>query len=428
MHPSLSFEQAPPISVPYRFFLTAPWFGVLAGLLLVWQGGEMFTSRWMPATLAATHLMVVGYMLQAMCGAMLQFVPVAAGGNIWRPQLVAGITHPLIAMAALLLASAFVTQISPLFAAAAHTFILGLGVLVAVTMTGLWRTSAQGATIVTLRISLLGLVITVGLGVTLALGLAYGSRWSLPVMTDVHAAWGLGGWGLMLLAGVSYFVVPMFQLTPPYPVWFARGFPLLIVALLLLWSLQLLGLDESLRQAVFLGGVGVAGTFALQTLHLQSRRRRKVPDITLTFFRLAMLALLLLLLSAVAYVAVPAVAADPRAAVWMGVLAIVGVFVSAINGMLYKIVPFLNWLHLQRITVKGSPPPTMKQMIADKAMHRQYSVHLAALGMLLLAVWWPALVRPAGLLFAVSSAWLGVNLLLAVRVYRRFKDRIHASA
>ena len=30
MHPSLSFDQAPPISVPYRFFLAAPWFGVMA--------------------------------------------------------------------------------------------------------------------------------------------------------------------------------------------------------------------------------------------------------------------------------------------------------------------------------------------------------------------------------------------------------------
>jgi len=35
MHPNLSFDQAPPISVPYRFFLTAPWFGMLAGLLVM---------------------------------------------------------------------------------------------------------------------------------------------------------------------------------------------------------------------------------------------------------------------------------------------------------------------------------------------------------------------------------------------------------
>ena len=38
MHPNLSFEQAPAISVPYRFFLTAPLFGAAAGLLLAWLG------------------------------------------------------------------------------------------------------------------------------------------------------------------------------------------------------------------------------------------------------------------------------------------------------------------------------------------------------------------------------------------------------
>jgi hypothetical protein len=36
--------------------------------------------------------------------------------------------------------------------------------------------------------------------------------------------------GLMLVAAVSYFVVPMFQLTHPYRIWFARGFgPLLLL-------------------------------------------------------------------------------------------------------------------------------------------------------------------------------------------------------
>lgn len=96
MHPELSFEQAPPIGVPFRFFLTVPLFGIAAGMLLFIAGEEMLSSRWAPAALAGTHLLVAGFMLQAMCGALLQFVPVAAGGNIWRPQLVAAIVHPLL--------------------------------------------------------------------------------------------------------------------------------------------------------------------------------------------------------------------------------------------------------------------------------------------------------------------------------------------
>lgn len=427
MHPNLSFEQAPPIAVPFRFFLTAPLFGIAAGLLLFLQGGDMLASRWMPAALAGTHLLVVGFLLQAMCGALLQFVPVAAGGNIWRPRLVAGVVHPLLVVATILLVSAFLTQRSALFTAAAHSFVLGLGFFGLVVSLALWRTPARGPTIVALRIALIALLITMALGATLATGLARGNEWPLLTITDIHAAWGLGGWALVLLAGVSYFVVPMFQLTPAYPGWLARGIPLLLLAVLLLWSLQFVGVSDSGLKVVFLGGLGVGGLFAGGTLYIQSRRRRKVGDTTLLLFRTAMLSLLAILLSGIAFVVFPSVGGDPRAAVWVGLWAIVGVFVSAIAGMLYKIVPFICWLHLQRLCGLGTLPPTMNQMLAEAAMRRQFYIHMLALGLLLSSVWVPAVARVAGLAFAVDCAWLAWNLILAVQAYRRFRDRIRAA-
>ena len=41
----LSLEQAPPLDVPLRFFLTAPWFLVLAAALSLWQGPAIFASE-----------------------------------------------------------------------------------------------------------------------------------------------------------------------------------------------------------------------------------------------------------------------------------------------------------------------------------------------------------------------------------------------
>jgi hypothetical protein len=426
MHPNLSFEQAPPIGVPYRFFLTAPWFGVAAGLLVAYFGEILLASRWTPGALAATHLLVVGFMLQAMCGALMQFVPVAAGGNIWRPGWVAGVVHPLLIVAAILLVSAFLSAHGVLFLAAAHVFVLALGFYGVVVSIALWRTPARGATIMALRIALLGLLVTLGLGATLATGLATGGSLPLLTLTDVHVGWGLGGWALMLLAGVSYFVVPMFQLTPAYPPWLARSLPLTLLGVLLLWTAQLLGFTDNTRIAILLAGLGIGSAYAVETLYLQSRRRRKVGDTTLMFFRTAMLSLLAVFLSTLCFVAVPDLWNDARAAVWLGVLTLVGVFVSAIGGMLYKIMPFLNWLHLQRLCGLNTLPPTMNQMIPERAMRRQFYVHLLALALLLLAVWLPMLARLAGLMFAVDCAWLGVNLLGAVRVYLRFKTKLLA--
>lgn len=426
MHPNLSFEQAPPISVPYRFFVTAPWFGVAAGLLLAWLGEEALASRWTPGALATTHLLVVGFMLQAMCGALLQFVPVAAGGNVWRPTVLAGFVHPLLVFAAALLAAAFVSSAGVLFNAAASLFAVALAGYVTAVGLALRRTPGQGVTLMALRLAVAGLAVTVTLGVVLATSLSNGRNLPLIEITQVHAGWGLGGWALMLVMGVSYYVVPMFQLTPSYPQRLAWSLPPAVVLVLVLWSFQLSGNTAVWQKGVFLAGVLLAAVFAATTLVLQSRRRRKVSDATLVFFRGAMGCLLAIAISSLWFALDSDAGADRRAAVWIGILAIPGVFVSVISGMLYKIVPFLNWLHLQRLGGPGTMPPNIREMIPEAAMFGQMRLHFAALAALLLAVPLPALTRPAGLLFACSCAWLGVNLAGGVRRYVLFRDRMAA--
>jgi len=435
MQPTLSFEQAPPISVPYRFFLTAPLFGAVAGLVLAWLGPAALESRWSPGALAMTHLIVVDFMLQAMCGALLQFVAVVAGANIWRPRLVAAIVHPLITAGAVFLATAFLLEQQLLFLLAALVFATALGLFLTVMAMALLRTPARGMSIHVLRLAVLGLLVTVVLGVTLAstLGLQQSlqSVWSLLALINVHVAWGLGGWALMLVIGVSYLVVPMFQLTPAYPVWLTRLVPAGLFLVLCLWSLQLLpdtGEAQTWQSGVALAGMLLAGLFAVATLWLQSRRRRRQADTTFVFWRGAMLALLGLAASWLLFEALPQFGSHPRAPLWLGVLALPGVFLSVIMGMLYKIMPFLNWLHLQRQGGVAMPPPNMKQMIPERAMRGQMRLHFAALVLLLAAVLWPALALPAGLVFSASCLWLEWNLVGAARLYARFRDRIRAAA
>lgn len=420
MHPNLSFEQAPPLSVPFRHFLTAPWMGVLAGLAIAWFGSDGFASRWTPQTLAVTHLLTAGFMLQAMAGALLQFVPVAAGGNVWRPRWVAAVVHPSLVLGVLLLAVAFLGE-SRAFRPAIG--FLGIGVMVLVIAVG-WaiaRTPAEGPTIVALRIAVPALAITATLGALLAEGLGAGRDWPLLEMADVHAAWGLGGWGLILLAGVSYYVVPMFQLTPPYPKSIAYAIPALLAVAIVVWSLRVAQVKAGMDGAM-MAGYCVAAVFGGVTLHLQRRRRRKVSDPTLLFFRGAMVSLIALFASSFVFLAVPALGVEVRAPIWTGVLAIVGVFVSAISGMLYKIIPFVSWLKLQSVYAPA-PAPNMREIIPEKVMRRQMQAHFAALAALLAAVVWPVLTRPAGLLLAVSCGWLGWNVLSGIRSYVRFRDR-----
>ncbi|MFA4968053.1 MAG: hypothetical protein WC540_00360 [Sulfuritalea sp.] len=428
MHASLSFDQAPPISVPYRFFLVAPWFGVMAGILLAWSGSDAFASRWTAEALALTHLIALGFMLQAMCGALFQFIPVAVGGNVWRPKLVANTVQPLLLLATLLLVAGFLFSRPVLLSAAVPFFLLALGGFVVVVALALWRTPATGMTLWAMRMAIGGLAVTVLLGSLLAEALRYGLAVPIVELTNVHLAWGLGGWALMLLAGVSYHVVPMFQLTKPYPLWFTRWFGPLLLLLLLAWSSRLF-LDLSRWSLlVTLPLLLMVSVYAGLTLWLQYTRRRKIHDVTSLYFRTAMLSMLALAMSGAAFVLWPVLGADPRAVVWLGILAFAGVFVSAISGMMYKIVPFLNWLHLQRLGGPISAVPNMKKMIPAEAMTGQLRLHVLAVVLLLAAVWQPELTRLAGLALAASFAWLGWNLVGSVRRFQTFRDQIRAAA
>ncbi|MBK6402184.1 MAG: hypothetical protein IPF74_09660 [Rhodocyclaceae bacterium] len=73
-------------------------------------------------------------------------------------------------------------------------------------------------------------------------------------------------------------------------------------------------------------------------------------------------------------------------------------------------------------------PPNMKEMIAERAMVAQMRVHFAAVIFLLAGAIMPEIARVAGLVFAISCAMLGRNLIQAARFFRNFRDRIRAAA
>jgi len=98
---------------------------------------------------------------------------------------------------------------------------------------------------------------------------------------------------MMLTVGVSNQVVPMFQLTTNYPKWLSSGLtPALFAVLLLNLASRLLGTGRTGWSPTESLYWILAASFALVTLKLQSQRRRRVADATLSFFRLGMVSLL----------------------------------------------------------------------------------------------------------------------------------------
>jgi hypothetical protein len=429
MQALLSFDTAPPFAAPLRFFLTAPLFTLAAGLLLAVAGPSLLSSRWVPGLLAATHLITVGFMMQVMLGALIQILPVVAGANLASPLATARWLHAGLSAGVVLLACAFLFVVPALFTAAA--VVLGITVAGFLVATGLALRGVPSTspTIRGLKLALVGLAGAVGLGAWLAVAIANGWAVALPSLVDLHAGWGLGAWAGILLAALAYVVVPMFQLTPGYPARPSWWFPGVMLGLMVAWALAVfLDSAEGIRLAQALSAVAGIG-FALLTLRLQAQRRRARSDVTYRYWQFGLASAILALAMVLTATAWPALADLAGWSIFAGILLLVGGFMSFIIGMLYKIVPFLAWMHLRNRGSARSPVPNMNKLLPEADAQRQMQAHAVALALLLAAVIAPDwLARPAGVALAVASGWLMLNLLGAVRRYRQHLQKLDREA
>lgn len=412
----LSLSQSPPLSVPMPYFLAAPLFALAAGGVLGFAGPELLETRWSATMLALTHLFTVGFLGTVMLGAMQQLVPVLIGVPLPAQRAVAHGLFLLWLAGAVLLVAGMAGRWG--WAVQGGGILLAVAVVIFVPLVArsLWRSASEHATGRAMALAIGALLVTLSL--VLYLILRFGGL--LPLahpLTTLHIGWGSLGWLLLLLAGVAYQVVPMFQLTPEYPQLLRRWLAPVMWGLLVLWSAQRILAPLALVKWPLAAGVAL---FAVQTLLLQGRRRRRLADVTLDFWRLAMGSLLLALLLWVVNELWPA----PRLELLVGVLFFVGFAASAFCGMLYKIVPFLVWLHLnnrlQQAGGRQGRVPNMKQVIPERQARRQLHLHLVAL--LLLVALFSGLPLPpmvAGLFWAANSALLLWNLLAALRLYAR---------
>ncbi len=409
----LALTQAPPLQVPLRFMLTAPLFGVLAGLLMLFQGETILASRWSMPSLMGVHAMVLGFMLMVMMGAMQQLLPVLAGVTIVRVKLVGLTTYLLLLIGTLVLLAGFGWQHPGMLQIALGVLFSAVVIFVSSVGYALLKTPSSHATIKVMIASMLALLITLGI-ITVLLNRA---SWQVPIahpLTDLHLGWGLIGTMGLLLIGVAYQVVPMFQITPEYPASIRRYLGLGIGGGLVLLSIIMILVPDQigLRYGAALWLSGLMGLFAVSTLRLQSQRRRRLPDITLSFWRISMVSLMLAIAS------------------WWGgvllvkeslygaslVLFLFGFVTAAITGMLFKIVPFLVWLHLNnqmnQLGAWQGTVPTMRQVIPEAYGRWQFRLHLLGLITLTLAVfgveWLIAVSGVVWLLFFSNLLWAQV--------------------
>lgn len=409
----LSYDQGPPLGLPLRFFLAAPVFLLSAAAGAIYAGPEVFQARWNPATLALTHLLTLGFLGMVMIGALLQMLPVVIGVRIPAVRRVARTGWWGLSAGIVMLASGLVLGSPNALTLAALLIAVGLLPLLGAMLVCVTRSNVVSIVAWPMRQAWLALLLVLAIGVWLALGLAgHVPLPDLSSLTDLHLAWGLGGWILIIVTGVAYQVVPMLLLTPPYPSLAERSLTWIMLAGLAGFSVAraLPGAPGLLVLATESTMAAAAFAFAAVTLWLQARRRRKLTDVTLWFWRFGMISL------AACGLMLP-FARSESLNLLLGRLFLLGFAASVICGMLYKIVPFLAWFHLQAQRQNRSVPiPNMKQFIPENMARDQLVLHGTGTALCVAAPWLPWPVVQFGLVLLMGSAGLlWLNLYLARR-------------
>lgn len=340
-------------------------FGLVAlAVGVAWLAGDpglLLLPSSHPRVVALAHLWLPGFLLSVTMGALYQLTPVVLGAAIPLPRAAGWIHLGLQALGVPVLVGGFVAGRYAGVAVGGAAVALGAGIVAAGVMGAFRRSTRRDAVAWSFPLAAGWLLVTVALGVLLALN----RRWSfLPLgvldLLKAHAHAGLAGFFLTLLQGATFQLVPMFTLAD------LRGTRRVKVGLVL-GQLGLLLLVPGLacdRRFVALAGatllgLGVAASGGALRATLRTRRRRLLEP-GLRAFVLGAGLLALAGVSGFAMLVLPADLGGDFRGSWAtayGVAIIGGGLSFMLLGMLCKIVPFLVWMTVYGSRVGREPVP-----------------------------------------------------------------------
>ena len=347
--------SVPPPDVPLSFLAASGAGLVAAGAAVAVYATNLVGDPTGDSSIAAVHLLMLAFLTTGVLGAVHQFACVV-GRRALRSIWAARVSLGLVVTGAWLLPAGFAAGANRLVAGAGA--LLGTGVLLAAwNLTGPLFGPARGVSIVGLRLSVAGLVITAGFGVTYAFDRQAGEGWFglNPDVVLAHAHIGLVLWLGLTYVAVAEKLWPMFLLAHR---------PGRSPGLLAVWlippgvAVLVAGLMAGLR---YLAIAGAATTAAGLAAHLASfaglvlRHRRRPPELLHAFIT----ASAAFLVAAVAFAGIAGLApldAAARARFVSAEIAALGAWVGlALIGHAHKVVPFICWGILRKRGVTAAP-------------------------------------------------------------------------
>ncbi len=406
----LSLDQAPPIWVVFRFFIAGSLFGVLGGIsMLIWRE-DIFNFNSIGA-LVLTHIFTLGVMLSFMLGALFQMLPVIAGVTLKNPLKHSNVVQWPLLLGILSLLYGFVYSTNIAFMLASLLLGVSLLYLTVLMLSRLTKLDNHSASSRGMMYALASLTVVVMLGIYMSsvhAGIGDGNWFGIA--KKIHYSYGLFGWIALLIISISFQVVEMFYVTPPYPKIISRWTPLWIVTIL---SILVIGLVFYppliiLSEALLFASLAIYGALTLVRL---SQRKRPLADASMWFWRVGMGSLIssMVLLIILLLVNFPYL-------LEMAVVLFATFATSILFAMFYKIVPFLTWFHLNSQGYLMAP--MMHEIIHPKVARVNFWIYSIAIVSLIISIWISYFIYLAGVLTALSYGWAGYQVIKSDKIYK----------
>lgn len=411
----LSLDQAPPVSVIYAFFFSGAIFGIIAGISLFFYGTDIYD----PSTSAAitfTHLLALGVMLSFMFAALFQMLPVLAGVKLTSPVKRANLLlYPFIFGLLSLLVGFNSTESSLFYIFAA--ILLGVSILASIIpmLLKLFALKNHTSSSKGILVTLLSLIFVLLLAFYLLLTLAGHSSGTFYASAKIaHYSFGLFGWIALLIISISFQVIEMFYVTPPYPKSMTKYLPLSILTLLVIATI--VGLFEIKIWEVVNVILGLMlMIYALLTLKRFTQKKRPLSDATIRFWQTGLLSLVFSMFFMFLGKVVDLGVLHSLRYIFFANFAL-----SIVFAMFYKIIPFITWFHLNSQGFFNAP--MMHQVISPKTAQKHFYIHLVTLASFFLSVFFSPFIYIAALLTMLSFGWVAYLVIHAHTLYKKTKE------
>ncbi len=367
-------ERLLPAFVPFRYFIAAAGFHVLAWFVLVLGANDLPGFTGGPGlVLASLHLLTLGVLVMTAMGASFQLLPIATRQPLSR-KWPANISFWLFMPGTAILTWGMVEASSLALYAGGAAVCGGLLVYTVLTADNL-RKAGSAMPIVSAHGwgALVSLILFAALGLGLIFDFDTGYLANRVSVTATHMVLGVFGFMSLLAFGFSQILIPMFVLSRALPArlgWLELALALLSVTMATAGAILQ---NNTVMVVAVIAGVGACAAYLLLMRSAFQTSMRKRLGLSFVVIKLSWIMLVFALLTGLAVMLGLPV---PNGLTLFGFLLLAGWLLTFVTGILQRIMPFLASMH---VVDKRGRSPLLSELTAERPLMVHAICHFLAL-------------------------------------------------